>query len=62
MTAAITRNFRFALAISLAAIGGFWFNMEGYQKDRFATVVVRSAISMVDQGAAPDRIGASEAR
>lgn len=62
MTAAITKNFRFALAISLAAIGGFWFSMEGYQKDRFATVVVRSAIIMVDHVAAPHRPDALQAR
>lgn len=62
MTVAIKRNFKFALATPLAASAVFWFNMEDYQKDRFATLIVRSVIDTVDQSAKPEATGVSETR
>jgi len=60
MTVAAKRNFKFALATLLASIGCFWFNMEDYQKDRFATLIVRSMVGLVDQSTKPEAIDASE--
>ena len=49
MATSIKENFKIGLAISLLCVGAFWWNMEDYQKDRVTTVVVRSAITLVDQ-------------
>ena len=49
MATSIKENLKIGLAISLICAGAFWWNMEDYQKDRVTTVVVRSAITLVDQ-------------
>lgn len=56
MTASFKNNIKFAVAIILIAISGFWFNMEGYQKDRVATVIVRSVEGVVTQSGERQRL------
>jgi hypothetical protein len=61
MTASFKNNIKFAVAIILIAISGFWFNMEGYQKDRVATVIVRSVEGVVTQSGERQRLESEEA-
>ena len=50
MSATLENNIKFGVVIIVVALCSFWQNMEGYQKDRVATVIVRSAENLVNQG------------
>ncbi|WP_209349513.1 hypothetical protein [Pontixanthobacter sp. CEM42] len=56
MTTTFKNNIKFAMATISIAACGFWFNMERYQKDRVATVIVRSVESVVTQGSEPEQL------
>lgn len=62
MAASFKNNVKFAVATILVAIGGFWFNMEGYQKDRIATVIVRSVEGVVNQSGGRQRLESEESK
>lgn len=62
MNASFKNNIKFAVATILIAISGFWFNMEGYQKDRVATVIVRSVEGVVTQSGERQRLEAEETK
>ena len=49
MSATLENNIKFGVVIIVVALCSFWQNMEGYQKDRVATVIVRSAENLVNQ-------------
>ncbi|EAQ28856.1 hypothetical protein NAP1_14693 [Erythrobacter sp. NAP1] len=62
MSAAFKDNVKLAAAAILIAAGGFWFNMERYQKDRVATVIVRSVENVVSESSEPERLETTETR
>ncbi|MEO0907399.1 MAG: hypothetical protein AAFY07_07710 [Pseudomonadota bacterium] len=56
MSATLENSIKFGVVITVVALCSFWQNMEGYQKDRVATVIVRSAENLVNQSGEPQQL------